>query len=296
MKTKLTMAQRARLMYLSRKRDSAPASERKEIQEEIDTLLGKKPQPNPVKHDSTGSTRTTSTPKSNTKPTKPEAQPKDNPFLSTPHAPYCTAAEIVPIVEIDGEKNVMVYGTFREKFPERNIFDLAPDKIHVMYLNQQKADEYYAGEPDGTTNSLLAATACTIPVEYEPVELAIINGLLYAEAQHDPRIAGSGYEGNNMNEYADAGLFKDFYDGVIYNILSTGMSRDEARAYADRIYQEEVQRAKTVEEVKESSQPAAKDEKSPTPAKDTKNSSGQNPKPVPKKGNTSRSSDFASRI
>lgn len=41
MKTKLTMAQRARLMYLSRKRDSAPASERKEIQEEIDTLLGR---------------------------------------------------------------------------------------------------------------------------------------------------------------------------------------------------------------------------------------------------------------
>lgn len=164
----------------------------------------------------------------NSKTPAPGKKPTIPPLSELQHGPYCSYVELMPMVRPQDKKGWMTYEMFREKEPNANIFDILPTNIAVMYLNQDRYQELESVDP----HEVMQHCARRLPTEYEAIELAIINGLLYAEAQFDPRIKKLGYKGESMYDFEDNHLFVDYFNGVIFNAIHADMTLEEARKFA----------------------------------------------------------------
>lgn len=286
---KLSWSERKELGRLQKTWEAATDAERPAIKAKMDAIrygdndsgaAATPPKKDPV------------TPPKDNAPVKSEKPSQDKkpviPALADlPHAKYCDCAELMPMVEIEG-KGWMSYETFRTKYPTQDIFDLNPDLVMVMYLDQEKYEELAETADDQGLNIadrkvVVSHCARPLPAEYSPVENAILCGLLYAEAKYDPRIKKLGYGGEDMQGLAEKEFYDDFFDGVIYNRLHSGMTLEEARAHAKG--EELPQKAETpkkAEAPKKAAQQSSDQPKGSTPPK-AQPPKQPAPKPQPQK-------------
>lgn len=219
-----------RLRSLQDQWQTASDEERKEIEAEKAKIQAKyaKPTKGAGKASENKSTGKTSSSNGSKEPKNQKSGNKSGvvPLSKLPHGEYCDFAEIRSMVKTD--KGWMSYQMFREKNPDQNIFDIDPMRISVMYLNQDCYREINSADP----NEIMSKCTRKLPAEYEMAELAIINALLYCEAMYDPRIAKLGYEGENMYDFEDNQLYRDYFTNVIYNVLHSDMTLEEARKFA----------------------------------------------------------------
>lgn len=238
----MNLQTRLKIHQLRQKWQYSPDAQRKEIEAEIERLKNadshrgdvrknnaregdahkgdkKEPASKPASQQSKGS--------ESKKPAIPALE--DLPF-----AQYCELTELIPMVKAD--KGWMTYSAFREKNPDANVFDLDPNSMAVMYMNWDKYQEL----PPDQLDEAMSRCVRHLPRDVEPVEIAILNGILYKEAQHDHRIKKLGYKGENMYDFEDNHLFADYYAGIFYNVLHSGMTLEEARLYAQAAAGEEV--------------------------------------------------------
>lgn len=154
------------------------------------------------------------------------------PLDELPHAPYCMSTEFTPMVNVGGKW--MDYATYREKNPDENIFDLTPNSVAVMYLNHRLYQELLESSEDQILDRRdVMSCVRRLPNAVGAVEVVILEGLLLAEAMEDLRIQTLGYHGETMDEYKKNGLYDDFFDGIIYNVLHSNMTLEEARYFAE---------------------------------------------------------------
>ncbi len=154
------------------------------------------------------------------------------PLDELPHAPYCMSTEFTPMVNVGGKW--MDYATYREKNPDENIFDLTPNSVAVMYLNHRMYQELLESSEDQILDRRdVMSCVRRLPNAVGAVEVVILEGLLLAEAMEDLRIQTLGYHGETMDEYKKNGLYDDFFDGIIYNVLHSNMTLEEARYFAE---------------------------------------------------------------
>lgn len=144
-----------------------------------------------------------------------------------PHALYSGCVDIMLMIQVEG--GWMSYETYRKANPNSNIFNVAPNDVAVMYLNQRRYQEVESGDP----HEIITHCARQLPSFIEPIEISLINGLLFMEAQYDPRIEELGYKGDTMYDFEKNGLFEDFYNGIIYNVCCLEMTLEEARVFAE---------------------------------------------------------------
>lgn len=146
-----------------------------------------------------------------------EKEGEIDPLKGRPHAQYCGGAELMVIVEMDSGKWAD-YATFLTKNPEKTIFDIDHRKVAVAYMNQRAYDAVMAAgnalEPEEVNKCLQR-----LPEELAPFELSFLEALLCMEADYDQRIKKLGYKGENMKDYRDCGLLKDYFTGKIYEAL-----------------------------------------------------------------------------
>lgn len=215
------------------------------------------------------------------KPDNPE-QPK--PISPTPldemkHLSYTTCTELLVMVKVDNK--LMNFETFRRKNPDKTVFDIIPDDLSVFYLNHDLYQEMLETDADLDQMSVVKHCARPLSKDIAPIELSILSGLLYAEAEHDPRILNLGcYSLGTMFDCEESGLFDDYFGGVIYNVLHYNMTLEAARAYADEP-DEQPETNKTSKPTEEE-QPS-KPEQDPPIKEGTKEQSNPQSQPVSKK-------------
>lgn len=230
-KKKLTMSQMFEVGRLRRRWPSATDEERKKLEAQIREIEygdkeepPKKPQQNPEQKASGQAN-----PSSKEKPDNDEYVAPDE---GMPHMSYCACTEIM--VMVDTANGWMSYDRFRETH-NQTVFDINPDKITVMYLNHDKYREILETVDDVHLDqrNVIAHCARLLPEDIRPIEVTILSGLLCVEAWYDPRISELGYKLGSMQECEECGLFEDFFNGVIYNVLHSNMTLEEARYFAE---------------------------------------------------------------
>lgn len=240
-KRSLTFGEKMEIKRLNYRWETASNEERKEIKARIAKIKqraqgedGEEPE-EPQK-----SQQPQAQPKSQNQPKKAPPAPKQKPDSEseTPanearYMSYCTCTELMVMVQTD--KVWMGYETYRRKHRDQTVFDIEPDRIAVMYLNHDKYQELLEADDDTLLDQddVVAKCARLIPEEFIQIETAILSGLVSIEAFEDRRIKDLGYKVGSMRECAECGLFDDFFDGVIYNVLHRKMTLEDARYYAE---------------------------------------------------------------
>ena len=191
----LTWKDTFRIRLLEFQRESAKDEERLRIDQQIASIK---------QHSVEEKTKSAPSPKVTTpeQPITIKAEPGEDdrvnilpPLEDLPHAPYCTVTETAPMVKMDGKW--MTYAMYREKNPDKNVFDLNPMDIAIMYLNLRKYREL---QESGEAQDCYTSCLRRIPEAVGPVELIHLEGLLLYEAYYDPRIKELGYEGETMDD------------------------------------------------------------------------------------------------
>ncbi len=231
-KRKLTMSQMLEVGRLRRRWPSATDEERKKIEARIREIEhGDKEEP-PKRSQQNPEQKASgqANPSSKEKPDNDEYVAPDE---GMPHMSYCACTEIM--VMVDTANGWMSYDKFRETHPNQTVFDINPDKITVMYLNHDKYREILETVDDVQLDqrNVIAHCARLLPEDIRPIEVTILSGLLCVEAWYDPRISELGYKLGSMQECEECGLFEDFFNGVIYNVLHSNMTLEEARYFAE---------------------------------------------------------------
>lgn len=142
---------------------------------------------------------------------------EEDPLKGRPHALYLSGGELMVIVEIN--KDVWAdYGTFLTNNPDKTVFDIHPSKVAVAYMDQKA---YNALVAVGKALDQNEVNKCIqpLPVEFTPFEMSFLEALLCMEADYDQRIKDLGYEGKDMKEYKESGLFRDYFTGKIFEIF-----------------------------------------------------------------------------
>lgn len=281
-KRKLTMGQMFEVGRLRRRWPSATDEERKKIEAQIREIeYGDKEEP-PKKSQQNPEQKASgqANPSPKEKPDSSKEKPDNDEYAvapdeGMPHMSYCACTEIM--VMVDTANGWMSYDKFRETH-HQTVFDINPDKITVMYLNHDRYREILETAEDVQLDqrNVVARCARLLPEDIKPIEVTILSGLLCIEAWYDPRISELGYEPGSMQECEERGLFEDFFNGVIYNMLHSELTREEARYFAEH--------GELPNKAVEGEQPSKPDSPEQTPSsKDgAKPKSEQQPKQQPK--------------
>lgn len=225
---KLSLKQRYQVMMLNRQWETADDAGRLAIEKQIKQ----------IKHQAISEARAEEVKAKEAKPdgTASTDNETENTFSfdKYPYAPYCEYTDIMSMVKVN--KAWMTYRTFCCRYPDKTIFDCDPDDVTVMYINHEAYQRLLETKDllELDHQTVMSNCARQLPESAAATEVAILNHLLWLEAQHDDRIANLGcYDLTSVESSEKSKLFGDFYDRVIFNSILCEMTIEEARTFAE---------------------------------------------------------------